>query len=329
MSLTALCINSYMNSFFPNKFSSLSKTHKCTSNIKYLLIKDVDVKIIDGIIISRNDLNIDNITSLSVIKNNEIIWDIPFKLLIKTGTIIEKSNNYYITLNHCMFYDDEEKFEFPLFKIIANMYVILNSKDDFDYDLVICDKFYDRKSKDIIEQKMNYPMTIFESLNVIPNQINKISPKLLASGLFIETNYPIKCYEMKIYDHMCQHFDDKLIDFYNCLVSKRHLWTKKHSMVLNYIFNKIFPKDIIDHIENYCNKKYEYLYWFPFDCENKYDDGYNFCSINFSRIDSNNTEIIVSHNNDEYYDINYNCRIYIKEHCVLVITHFGDIVIHK
>jgi len=78
-----------------------------------------------------------------------------------------------------------------------------------------------------------------------------------------------------------------MIIYDRLLKNKKSLWTRKHSLTLQFMLNKVFPSEIIEMIEYYVKDKYQYLYWFGF---NTFDN--NFCSddvtstINFSRIQS-------------------------------------------
>jgi hypothetical protein len=76
-----------------------------------------------------------------------------------------------------------------------------------------------------------------------------------------------------------------MIIYNDLLRYKKLLWTQKHSLTLQFMFNKVFPNEIIEMIEYYVRDRYEYLYWFNFNNNNFDSENIN-STINFSRIDN-------------------------------------------
>ena len=64
-----------------------------------------------------------------------------------------------------------------------------------------------------------------------------------------------------------------MFEYYSFLQYKHESWTKEHENSLLLALNKKLPVELISIIDNYIDKRYEYLYYIPFNLLNNDYDG--------------------------------------------------------
>lgn len=315
--LLPLVATGVMNKTFPNNYSNTQNIIDCQSNISHHFIRSYDAVKIQGLIIpTKNNLN--NITSIEINIGGNTIFSIPFDIIKANNTMIIE-DDYYITIPDEIFgikFDEnhmiKDKFLIPLICLqYHDVEIILIARDDnqfynFNYQIMIHQIYYQsdirknilqkNKSEDIIYQYQSFP---------IVSNSNTINPHLLMSGIYIKSLYSIIKYELLLNNIPYRSIEKNMILYNRYLQSKRSLWTKKHSLTLEYSLNTILPLEIIYMIEEYVKDRYEYLYYFPIA-------DYNDTTINCDKFDNIKINLISENGK-------YDGKIYVKNLNLLVI----------
>lgn len=270
-----------MNKYYEVKYSLRERKLQGTTNNPLLIARESDTVQFDGIIISCCD--VDHITTLRIRISQHNVWTIPFKLLMKMCTVLEEDGYYYITFNKSLLGDGN--FELLLLAIsypLVDFY--LDADVNVDYYLMVSQKFYDNPKRCEISKKIHEcPITNYQTFDVDTNINVVINPSYMCTGLFIESKYPIVKCHLLINSVTFIDNDEMKIKFYKSLISKRCMWTKKHSLTIRFILNKYLPSDIVKMIELMCNNDdREYLYWFSFSSNGSYINTNNDALIKFS-----------------------------------------------
>ena len=305
-----------MNKTFPNNNSNTQNIIDCQSNISHSFIRSYDAVKIQGLIIpTKNNLN--NITSIEINIGGNTIFSIPFDIIKANNTMIIE-DDYYITIPDEIFgnyYGDfviKNKFLIPLICLrYHDVEFILIARDDnqfynFNYQIMIHQIYYQSDIRKNMVQKNKSENIIYQyqSFPIVGNS-NTIDPRLLMTGIYIKSLSSIIKYELLLNNILYRSIEKNMILYNRYLQSKRSLWTKKHSLTLEFSLNTILPLEIIYMIEEYVKDKYEYLYYFPIA-------DYNHITINCDKVDNIKINLI---SENEKYD----GKIYVKNLNLLVI----------
>ena len=282
-----------------------------------------DVVFLDGLVIPCDKIHC--IQSFSVIIGGTAIWKIPFNLIMKLSKVQKKTNSdksinkdsYIIMFPNSLFSDDNS------IKLIALQFhivgIMVEANDSFNYKLMIKRQYLETEARRTMAQISHeiiinqYKYWTFQNET---RELYSIDPENISTGIFIESNLPIKKYILKLNGQNHSEYNRNMIQLYNCLVSKRQ-WTKAHSMTLNFILRKIIPTELINIIENHC-KINEYLYWFPIRAGDSFNDKNTDCTMNFSAFGIQNVDlqILVENQKD---NVNNNIKICVKSKNILMI----------
>src|SRR5579863_10007517 len=85
--LVALVHTGAMNVYYPNKYSLVTDKLKGETNVPLIIPRRADMVRFDGVIIQCCD--IPNIKALRIVIGGNVIWNNPFKLLMKLSTVTE------------------------------------------------------------------------------------------------------------------------------------------------------------------------------------------------------------------------------------------------
>lgn len=286
-SLIPLIAIDAMNQFFLNNYAMNHDTLNAISNIQYQILKNSDIIIFDGLIIPKT-VNLNNIKHIQVIIGGNIIYNIPFELIIHHNNIKYTNNNYLITIsNELLIFDSSNNLlknnvSIPLVSLLYhNVHFQLSSNtDNFNYQIITKKLYFEdniRHSLVLNQQEVDiYQYQEFP----INTQSNIIYPDKISTGIYIKLNSKLTDYELCLNYHRQNYLSQDLIEYYSFLQYKKESWTKQHLKTLFYTLNKYLPNEIILHIESFIEKKNEYMYYIPFGIDNNID-----CTINFNRID--------------------------------------------
>ncbi len=318
-----------INKYYPSNYGIQTHIFNLKSNNNTAIVRTGDTIIFEALIIPA-DINFEHILSFDIIIGGSPIWTIPFELLLKLIPPKRIGNKYYITFDKNLFGDTNQSnmlmdcnFELPLILLHLHQVLInLKSSIDFEYDLITKYVYYDieirRSLTHQAHQAREFKIMQYHTIN-INNCETKINLSCVFSGLYIKTNSLITKYSLQLNGLIHTEISEELIKYYGNLISKRYVWTKKHSLMLEYSLNKLLPKELIHVIEDYATNeiKYEYLYYFPVSQINStYDEN--------STINSGRLEVSVKIQTE---DENYDGRIYVKGKNILrVLSGMCDVV---
>lgn len=308
-------INDVVTKYFPIKYASFHDNYMCKSNVRETLAINCDLMRLHTLLLPH-DINLTKIHTFDIIIGGIYISRIPFSLMCKLSKIRQINNEIYIPI------DKNLLGEFDIYLILLDFHRVeinLISESTFYYKLITNNiTFPIDKRKDIKNSNANqYKINQFQIFN-IQNESNLIYPELISDGIFIEINSLIINFELILDGCLHTRLNNNLIEFYGNIVHKKNLWTRKCSLTLEFILNKILPLELIHHIENFVNyddyDNTEYLYYFPFDLTNTHTNNINDinsqCMIHFSYI--HNVDIKLKTINNIYHG-----KIYVKNKNIL------------
>ena len=307
-----------VNKCYPLNYTISRYILNSKSNNNIIIARNGDTIIFEALIMPE-DINFDHIFSFEIEIGGNVIWKIPFELLLKLIPPKHIKNKYYITFDKNLFGDTNQPemlitgiFELPLIALpYSEVRIILKSSVKFPYDIITNYVFYDTKIRTkIAEKSSELKITQYHTLD-ITNYETKLNTNCVWTGLYIKTNSPITKYVLQLHGLTHTELSEELIEYYKNLISKRYAWTKKHSLILEYSLNKFLPKDMINVIEDYATSeiKWEYLYYFPVSqIGSIYDDN--------STINSEIIEVVVKIQTE---DENYHGQIYVEGKNILRI----------
>jgi hypothetical protein len=280
-----------MNNYFPIKYSISTDIIHCTSRQLQNIPRTCDSFSIDGFILPNN-IHLDNITNLEIQIGGSTVFTIPFSLIIYLSKIKEIDDKIYIKLNQSLLghlNKESRQFEIPILNLqYNNIDFILQGTKTFNFDIIINNKYLqtqDRKQQ-LELSKTNIDIAINQYQKFpIHNVSTNINANHVSKGFFVKTLYPIISLELQLNGRLFKKYEKNMIIYNDLLRYKKLLWTQKHSLTLQFMFNKVFPPEITDMIEYYVRDRYEYLYWFDFN-NNNFDSEKIYSTINFSRIDN-------------------------------------------
>lgn len=306
------------NTYYPLNYTMETHILNSKSNNSTSIRRNGDSIIFETLIIPSN-INFEHISSFEITIGGNIVWNIPFELLLKLIPSKRIGNNYYITFDKNLFGETKQSkmlvdgnFELPLIALEHHQVEItLKSSVEFAYDIITKYVFYDTKIRLTQAQESHeFKITQYHTLH-INNHETKINAGCVSPGMYIKTYSPITKYTLQLQGLTHTKLSKDLIEYYKNLISKSYVWSKKHSLTLEYSLNKFLPKDMINAIENYVisEVKWEYLYYFPVSQIGYVHDENS--TINISCI-----EVVVK---IETEDGNYDGQIYVKGKNILRI----------
>lgn len=299
------------NDYYPLNYTMETDILNLKSNNSTYIVRNGDTIIFETLIIPSN-INFEHISSFEIKIGGSIVWNIPFELLLKLIPPKCIGNNYYITFDKNLFGETKQlkmltdsNFELPLIALVYNVVTItLKSSLEFSYNIITKYVFYNTEiRRSLAEGPHEFKITQYHTLN-INNYETKINAGCVSPGMYIKTYSPITKYTLQLQGLTHTKLSKDLIEYYKNLISTPYVWSKKHSLTLEYSLNKLLPKDIINVIEGYVMSeiKSEYLYYFPVSQIGYVHD--ENLTINTSCI-----EVVVK---IETEDGNHNGQIYVK-----------------
>ena len=272
------------------------------------IIRNYDSISINGFVIKSSDIN--NIKNFQILFGNNIVYSMPMNLLLMTSHIIYDNNNFHIIFDKKLFFNDH-----PEIIMIALQYmqlsVVLKTRKNIsiDYDLMLLGKQYQTEQRrSYAQNKISNELYQYETFKIKTNEQTSIDSNCIATNIFVETRDPITNFRLSINGLNLYDYSTNMIIFKQCLISKRKIWTKKHSLTLKFILGKYIPVDIINEIESYCVVNDIFMYCFPISSESWRNSDRN-STINFSRI--HDIKIFIGSGN------NKKCKVHIQNYNIL------------
>ena len=254
------------HNIFQLKYSvSIEMINAETNKLCHLNVSSHSI-IIDSLILPLN-YNFKRST-LKILYLNNIIWDISLSFILKICKPHIYKNNIYIQISNIL---GEYPIEFPMFNNkFNNIYIIIESKQNFTYGLTFKKKYYIANTFTTIQ---NFIYTIHQYKSTDINLPNNIIKKNATTGLYIEINKLIDRLIFFVNSIAIIEFNINIMPHYNNLIYKKKYWSNKNNILLIHL-KKYLPIRIINLIINHCNNFNEYLYWFPLNIDNN-NDKYN------------------------------------------------------
>jgi len=258
------------NKLFSNAYAIQSKLINANSASAYTIPYTSDGIHIQSLIIPIS-VNVNEIVSLQIQNNGNIIWNIPFDIIMmkKMKTI---NNNFYITnlddlfgnLFDSRFLIDNKNILF-LIMLFSSFTFQLITKDkyyNFDYKILFNEIFYQSNIRQLLAS--NLLINNIYTYNTIPIHKNIINIRNgLINGFYIKINDPIINFKLSLNNQIMVEYKEDLIDCLSMLQHKKVNWTEKQSLALRYSLNKILPLELIFMIEDYVDKTNNFIYYFP------------------------------------------------------------------
>jgi len=234
-------------------------------------------------------INLDDIESISI----STVWEIPFALLRKLVKVIECNSYYYVPIHNKLlitsYYKVLEQYQDTnLMELVIHFVkqILLKSSIDFNYQLVVVDRFYQSEDRRKIAQNTHTCSMNDYSTNDLFNGEVKLSSSSCSTGFFIETErYPLQALELQLNGHSRFKYDAHDIATFGKLLHVGSNWSKKHSMTLHILLKDILPTDIINYIEQIIDPIKKYLYWISFEPSKAWSDSMFRSWLNLNRID--------------------------------------------
>jgi len=296
-----------LDKYYPNNYSITYDTIHARSNYIERLNHQYDLIKIDTLVIPTI-INLDEIFSFEILIGSSTIFSIPFELLIRLSEIETIDDNYYITLNENILKLSNKHNDFvPLLYLQYNeVRINMIAENNFNYDVITHNKIYYEKFRETLVYKNSYEKFDTQISQFYSDEITNPRIKLrflgVTTGFFIKLSDKLNNLKIEINGINYIEMDKFMIKKYGKLINTRIKITPKHSKMIYYMLNKLFPDEIIKIIEDKYKKnitnQFSYLYWIPIEPYKNWYDNYSSCSLNLSK--NNNVVIILKTENNKY-----------------------------
>jgi hypothetical protein len=259
---------------FKNEYSDVIETFDCHSNSRYDIHRICDcVKL--QILKIPHGISPSQIIRFEIIIGGKIIWSIPF-ILLRTLCDIHIMDNYIclqfnedimgmsnnVTLQNKNIIDNC----IPMIALqFATVQFHLYSELDFNYKVISTIRYYSYQRQELITLKHQYQINQYET-HVFNGNNFRLGSNAITTGFFIEINgRKLKNLQISLDRNSFINYGKDEIEICGDLLFCIPTWSKKHSLILQFVLNKILPYDIIHIIESYVKKDTfsKYLYWIP------------------------------------------------------------------
>ena len=280
----------------------------------------------------RNDI-ISNI-NLKKIKNFEInignssIFNIDFNLLKNMSKVYEKDGYIFIVIDINTFFLDNNDEGIPFIRLkhqnVFFKITTINSDLQYEFNILFQNIYLSEDNK---ENNKNYTKSIDYKIieyskygDIYTNDIHDTFSKMkdfyigynsgISSGFFIKTNKKLRQISLVLNGVDFFNYNYKMIHNYE--MAKIYFDNKETMILHKYLLEKL-PSEIIEHIISFIDD-YNFIYWFPFVKNKKYNSSNYVGSINFSNIDTSYISI----------PSDIKCEVIIPSYNILRI-HNGDV----
>lgn len=311
-----LTATGFFNKTLPIIYSHELVTEYLESSTWFSFPRNSDTFYIESIVIPIK-INVFKIKNFEIKIGGSTIWKIPFSLLLNNVKIIDEK--YYIPFNNDLLgkynndalFEIKNKFEIPLAALTYHQVECkLNSDEKFDYELLIENIFYAANERTKLHELQDeFLINQYQTFHITGTD-NIIIPDHISTCIYVETSSPLIRYELVLANMVYMKMDDNMISYYDSLISKKKIWTNKHSLTLLFTLKDILPNELIKMIENYVTNSYKYLYKFPIGVDEDSLTG----TINFSRLENVKINLMTQDGTNEG-------DVYIKNKNVLMINH--------
>jgi hypothetical protein len=264
------------NTFFKNHYSESMETFTCKSNLLFDILRLGDCSKIRILKIPQI-ISPSKIDRFEIIIGGSTIWSIPFSLLRKLCQIKISTNYVYLCIDdailgisnnsHLLEKDIKDNY-LPLIAIQHNILQInLISELDFDYEILFSMRYYDNdKRTELVRNDYAYNINQYET-HLFTNECFVINSMELTTGFFIETKNRLSKFAISFNEIPFINYNADEIELCGKLLFRESVWSKKHSLTLQFVLNKILPHDLINIIEKYVEEMIPqiYLYWIPIE----------------------------------------------------------------
>ncbi len=258
-----------MKSYDYLKYAGELQINRCVTNQYTNIEKKCDFFLMRGLIISKQ-YDLSDIECLDIIIDHNLIWKIPFSLLVVLSSIKTTNKQNIITFPPNLFSNCSTFMGIPLLKLaFYNITFILRCKYDIPYSII-------QKSIYSIEKanKTEY--------NGIINNYNEVKfinkrqitidncSSIKISGFFVETNEKLEFLKVDLDGITLFKYNEFLIKFSGEVLYK-YKWSKNHKDMLFRTLKGTLPNEIINIINDYASVNRKYLYWIPLEPEKSWE----------------------------------------------------------
>lgn len=290
------------------KFTNEIKINKHNTNERVYVTKIYDIFLIRAFVIS-NKYNLNHFKYFEIFIGHNLIWKIPFELLIMLSSIQKTKLETIITIPEHIFSNSGTFVGIPLYKLAFNdTTFVVTGEYGIKYSIVqrntLCHiNIRELRDKDYVEIINKYD--VFKFHNEQQFYIDTYS-QIKISGFFIKLNEKLNLIKFKLENQTLFNYDKFMVDFVGKIIYK-YKWSKKHKKTLFDTLNKFIPNDVINIINDYANNYNEYLYWIPFNSEKSWN------------INNCDNYITMPRYVTIEFDKTYSGQIYLLYHNILII----------
>jgi len=279
------------NSFFPLRQAVVPSEIELETNKPHLLVTPCDIFYLDGLVVEESMVH--SLKSLQIKTNfGDVIWNIPFRLILKTSKVNRYAGFVYIIFGSRLFGNTKRGLA-P--NIHTNITILIEASRVFLCTLITNEQYQLPKNRTILSQTaFQAEINQYSQYQILPNQRHLLRMDHLVDGIFVESTSPVTKYQLILNETIHTNYGEHSIRFHNRLIHNQ--WSEEHSLTLKSILRKIIPMDTIILIENYC-KVNGYLYWFPIHVGHSHNSENLYYTLNASRISK--LELFVETQSDE------------------------------
>ena len=236
-----------------------------------------DIFLIKSIMLPIN-CNLSMLENFSIYVYSNIIFEIPFYLLIQLSSIKYTSEYIMICIPQTVYSNVKTFSGFVTYLTYFEMGYKITSKECIEYS-VVCKNITikssikhklindrDKMKNETINQYIEHKF--FNKNNIYDDYYYYLQGNRV--GAFIKVRRKLKWLELVVKDHVVQKYDDYLIEMLGSIINAKS-WTDKHKKALFKSLNNKLPVDVINIINKYMISYEEYLYWIPFDVDTIYN----------------------------------------------------------
>ena len=291
-------------------FTSEIKINKYKTNEQIYVPKVHDIFCIRAFVIS-NEYNLNKFDHLEIFIGRNLIWDIPFDLLVRLSSLEKTETETIITIPKYIFSNSQTFIGIPLYRLaFDDTNFVVRGDYGTKYSIIrrntYCNNnnIRDNRDKECVEIINKYMSRSFNDQQKI--YLDMYSG-IKTSGFFIKTDKKLDLIKFKIEYDTLFSYDNFMINFVGKVIYKRE-WTEQHRKSLFKTLEKFIPHDVINIIDDYANSYKEYLYWIPFNPESAwYTNNYDY----LIKMPCRNATI--------EFDKRYSGQIYFLYHNILTI----------
>ncbi len=254
----------------------------------------------------RNDINLKKIKNFEINIGNSSIVSIDFNLLKNLSNVYEKNGYTFININLNSFFLDNNDEGIPIIRIKnQNIFFKLttfkfreegkSSYVQYEFNVLFQNIYLSEDNKENnknYQSSIDYKIIEYSTYELRDFYINEKNNQILnffigyksgiSSGFFVKTNKELT--HIGLFVNYVEFFNYNYKMIHNYQLSNILNDNKEAITVQKCLSNKL-PSEIIEHILSFIDN-YNYIYWFPFVKNKKYNSFDYIGTINFSEIDT-------------------------------------------